>query len=164
MTADEVRLCGESALPLGGDSGAAAQGDKKKCEDSAVPREGSGAVPRNILQGEVGRHVGVFEVQGDEVVKVSGFFEWSLTAFREFCGECTDVRSEDDVRGKFSEIIRYAHLKFTQRRRTGFITGMSIQLDSLCGLVIQTGRQSLLLRYRSRVHFRTKCFACIRFL
>ena len=37
MTADEVRLCGESALPLGGDSGAAAQGDKRSAKTPQSP-------------------------------------------------------------------------------------------------------------------------------
>ena len=97
MTADEIRLRRQSALPLGRDSGAPAQGQKQQGKNAAVAGEIPGTVFRHVFQNYVVGHIGVLHIQGDEVVKCPGLCQRIRQPFRQFSAQSLEIRREDDM-------------------------------------------------------------------
>ena len=98
MTAAEVWLSGQAALPPGGNASAAAHGDKEQGKHTAVAGVAARRRIRDALENEVGRHEGILHVQRDEVVEDARLFQRIGHPLGQRLHKGTNKRGEDDVR------------------------------------------------------------------
>ena len=97
VAAHAVGVGHHAALPLGGDAGAAAQGDKGQCLHAAVAPAGPQAGIRDLRLDEIVGHEAVFHLGSDIVIEAAGLFHRVGDALGQLGAQGLYIGGEHDV-------------------------------------------------------------------